>query len=164
MIRAIMNNYLLSIIYNLALLVRALIRRITRPTEMGVRVLVVRNSEVLLIRHRGGRRPWSLPGGGVAPRETLDTAALREVREEAGCLITITTFHGMFHNFTQGFNNYIAVFVAQPRYDIRPPIGDLEIAEARFVPLDQLPAGLDPGSRRRIAEYLRSEHGLIGMW
>ncbi|MBC8077390.1 MAG: NUDIX hydrolase, partial [Chloroflexales bacterium] len=32
---------------------------------MGVRIVAMRGDEVLLVRHRGGRTPWSLPGGGV---------------------------------------------------------------------------------------------------
>lgn len=151
-------------IYNTVITVRDIIRRITRPTELGVRVMVVRDKQVLLIRHRGGRTPWSLPGGGVGSRERLDAAAVREVIEETGCPVNLTTFHGMFHSFGQGFNNYIAIFIAEPVGEIHPPKHDLEIAEARFVPLEQLPTGTDPGSRHRIAEYLRGEHNLVGDW
>ncbi len=158
------KEQLLNLTYTLAVWGRTIQRAITRPTEMGVRVLVLRDDNVLLVRHRGGAWPWSLPGGGVKARETLDAAVHREVHEEAGCTVRIERLHGIFHNFKQGFNNYIAVFVCTPLDDLRPPVGDLEIATACFVPLHTLPATTDAGSRQRVTEYLRGGSNLVGEW
>lgn len=46
---------------------------------------------VLLIVHRSmsGHPRWTLPKGGVEPGETVEQAALREVREETGHTATI---------------------------------------------------------------------------
>jgi 8-oxo-dGTP diphosphatase len=46
----------------------------------------------LLLVQRGiepARGTWSLPGGRVEPGETVDAAAVREVREETGLTVTI---------------------------------------------------------------------------
>ena len=56
--------------------------------RLGVKGALLRNGRLLLLR----RRPdldlwpglWDLPGGGVAPNETLEEALVREVREETG--------------------------------------------------------------------------------
>lgn len=158
------RDSMLDMLYTIAVRVRIVARYITRPTEMGVRVLAVRGDEVLLVRHRTGTDPWGLPGGGVKVRESLEEATRREVREEAGCPVRIERLHGVFHNFSRGFNNYIVVFICTPLADPRPPVGDLEIADARYVPLQSLGMNIDDGSRRRINEYLRGEAGLAGKW
>jgi ADP-ribose pyrophosphatase YjhB (NUDIX family) len=41
-------------------------------------------SRVLLVRQAAGQRLWTLPGGKVRPRESLQDALLREVLEETG--------------------------------------------------------------------------------
>ena len=45
--------------------------------------LVFRDGQVLLIATAGGRR-WQIPKGHLEPGESLEQAALREVREETG--------------------------------------------------------------------------------
>lgn len=154
----------LDLTYTLAVRVRGIARHIVRPTEVGVRVLVVQDDRVLLVRHRTGPDPWSLPGGGVKMRESLEAASYREVLEEAGCPVRVERLHGVYHYFGQGSNNYIVVFVCTPLAALRPPVGDLEIADARFFPLHAPINGTDLGSRRRIAEYLRGEAGIAREW
>jgi len=41
-------------------------------------------SRVLLVRQTAGQKLWTLPGGKVRPRESLQQALLREVFEETG--------------------------------------------------------------------------------
>lgn len=154
----------LTITYNLYLLARGVSRRLTAPTSVGVRVLAPRDDTVLLVRHRGGQWPWSLPGGGAEHREPLADTALRELREEAGCPGEVRHLHGVFHSFAEGMNNVITVFVCNPLGAARPPVGNLEIVDARFFPVADLPASLDPGSRRRVEEYTRGQSGLYGPW
>ncbi|MCG8348437.1 MAG: NUDIX domain-containing protein [Chloroflexales bacterium] len=159
-----MNNRVLDLAYNLALQVRAVQRFIVRPTEIGVRVLLIKNDTVALVRHRGGRYPWGLPGGGIKMRESLADAARREALEETGCPVCIEHLHGVFYDYKLGFRNYTIVFVCVPQGELQPPLNDIEIATALYVPLRALPANTDPGSRRRIDEYLRGESGLSREW
>jgi ADP-ribose pyrophosphatase YjhB (NUDIX family) len=41
-------------------------------------------SRILLVRQTAGQKLWTLPGGKVRPRESLQGALLREVFEETG--------------------------------------------------------------------------------
>ncbi len=53
-------------------------------TPYGVHTLVQRKSGELLVVRHDGVGLWVLPGGGVDSSETLQEAARRELREEAG--------------------------------------------------------------------------------
>jgi len=154
---------LLRPVYAGAMWLRGVAWSLQRPTLMGVRALIVRDGDVLLVRHRHGRQPWSLPGGGVERYERLSEAARREAHEETGAHVRIDQLLGMYDAFGGGVSNYIAVFVCTPFGEPRPP-RSLEIAEARFFPLAAPPAGLDRGSRRRLAEYQAGEHGVSRLW
>jgi ADP-ribose pyrophosphatase YjhB (NUDIX family) len=150
-------------IYGLVMWLRSGMWRIWRPMLMGVRVLIVCDGTVLLIRHRHGRQPWALPGGGIERYERMDEAARREAREETGAIVRVERLLGMYERFGEGISNYVAVFICAPLSEPDPP-RSLEIAEARFFPLDCLPDGADSGTRRRIAEYLAGEHGITRIW
>ncbi|HWQ11941.1 MAG TPA: NUDIX domain-containing protein [Roseiflexaceae bacterium] len=161
------ENRLLAALYALAYQAREALWNVCRPTLIGVRSVVVRGDgacgEVLLVRHRSGGAPWSLPGGAVNQHERLEEAARREVFEEAGVAARVEHLLGVYDAFRGEFTNYVAVFVCMASGDARPP-RSLEIAEARFFPFDALPAGLDEGSRRRIEEYLAGRVGVSELW
>jgi ADP-ribose pyrophosphatase YjhB (NUDIX family) len=154
----------LTLTYNAILVARRALRQTTRPVLVGVRVLVPRRDGVLLVRHRGGPWPWGLPGGSIDRGETLAQAAVREVYEESGCRTTPSHLLGVYHSFGEGMTNIIAVLVCDPLGEASPPVGDLEIVDARFFRPGDEPARTDPGSLRRIAEHARGERGLSGPW
>ena len=154
---------LLGPLYAAAIALRRVFWGLRRPVTVGVRAFVVRDGAVLLVRHRAGERPWGLPGGGVARYERLAEAARREAHEETGVTVRIERLLGIYDSFHDGVSNYIAVFVCIPLDDLKLP-RSLEIAEARFFPMDAPPDGMDPGSRRRIADYLAGAQGQAKRW
>jgi 8-oxo-dGTP diphosphatase len=158
-----LRDLIYGALYRAAFQARALVWEVQRPTLIGVRSLVVRDDEVLLIRHRAGQRPWSLPGGGVDRHERLAEAARREVYEEAGLAVRVDRLLGAYDAFRGELTNYIAVFVCTPLGKAAPKT-TIEVAEVRFFPMQSLPDGLDPGSRRRIAEYLAGRGGISDLW
>jgi 8-oxo-dGTP diphosphatase len=154
---------LLSPLYALAVALRRVFWGLRRPVTVGVRAFVVRDGAVLMVRHRAGQKPWSLPGGGVARYERLAEAARRETHEETGVMVRIERLLGIYDSFHDGVSNYIAVFVCIPLGEPKPPLS-LEIAEARFFPMNAPPDRIDPGSRRRIADYLAGAQGQAQRW
>lgn len=154
----------LTLAYHAIVTVRDALRRAVRPTELGVRAVVVRGERLLMVRHRSGAAPWSLPGGGVNRGEDLAAAALREVREEGGCAARVERLLGMYYQNAHGFNNHVAIFVCAALGEARPPIADIEIVDARFFLPQDIPANSDPGSLRRIAEYRQGLAGEARPW
>src|SRR5262245_52741760 len=127
-------------IYRLAIWLRSGSWRIRRPILIGVRALIVRDGAVLLIRHRSGSYPWSLPGGGVERNERLAEAAEREARKETGVYVRVEQLLGMYDRFGEQVSNYVAVFICTA-VGVPSPPRSLEIAEARFFLFHRLPAG-----------------------
>jgi 8-oxo-dGTP pyrophosphatase MutT (NUDIX family) len=127
-----------------------------RPLTMGVRIILLREGQVLLIRqtYLDG---WFIPGGGIRKGETLDQAVRREAREEVQAELGSLELMGAFSSFDESKNDHTALFAS---HDFTLGGGhDREVAEIRFFPVDALPADLRPGYRLKITEYARSLSG-----
>jgi ADP-ribose pyrophosphatase YjhB (NUDIX family) len=120
----------------------------------GVKLLVFdRAGRVLLVRQRYGRSDLHmLPGGGVVRGEAPDAAAVRELREETGCVVQDLTLFATYESRAEGRRDTVHLFTG--RSDDVPVADGRELVEAAFHPLDTLPASLSPATRRRIAEWL----------
>ena len=120
--------------------------RIFQPVTLGVRVLLIRDGDVLLVRHTY-RPGWFLPGGGVKRRERLANAARREAMEEAGASLGALTLVGVYENES----DHVALFAAT-EFAVTGE-HDEEIASVEWFAIDALPLDVSPGTRARIAEY-----------
>jgi ADP-ribose pyrophosphatase YjhB (NUDIX family) len=127
-----------------------------------VRALIVEQDQVLLIRTHGSQK-WSMPGGGVKRGESLRAAAEREACEETGCKVASERMLGIYINVHEGMTNHVAVFVCRA---LTPPTDalNLEIAEARYWPIDALPSTVSSGLRRRLDEYANGMSGIDQQW
>lgn len=140
---------------------RRLVWRVTNPVTIGVRSLVLRDDQVLLVRVHG-RSTWDLPGGAVHRGELLATAAEREAQEETGWTVEVERILGVYTNFRIGKSDHVAIFVCKPVHNV-PLQLNWEVAEARFWPLAALPPCQD-GISRRLTEYHAGAAGLYGAW
>ena len=124
---------------------------IFRPIRMGVRVMMIENDKVWLVRQTY-MRGWFMPGGGLKKGETLEEATRREAREETGADLGAITLMGAYTNFTEWKTDHNIVFICNDFQINSKP--DDEIAELRAFSLNELPSDLWPGHRRRLQEYL----------
>jgi ADP-ribose pyrophosphatase YjhB (NUDIX family) len=131
-------------------LLRRIYQFFFQPINLGVRIMLIQDNQVLLVRHVY-QNGWFMPGGGLKRRETLEQAARRECREEAGVEIRTIELFGIFFNYSEGKSDHIALFLSEDF--TMTDQKDSEIAEKRFFPLDNLPDGLGSGHRRRLQEY-----------
>lgn len=127
---------------------------IFRPVRMGVRMMLIQNDQILLVRHTY-IPGWFMPGGGVKRGETLERAARREALEETGAKTGEVRLLGAYTSFLDWKTDHNIVFLCEDFVITGRP--DVEIAEARFFPLSNLPQHLAPGHARRIHEYQSGE-------
>jgi ADP-ribose pyrophosphatase YjhB (NUDIX family) len=138
--------------------------RIRKPLTLGVRAVVLDPAEqIALVRHTYAD-PWYLPGGGVKRWESYADAVRRELAEEAGLTeARIERILGAYHNTSESKDDHIVAFVLRVEATSLQPTDALEIAEARWFPLDGLPDNASPATLRRIAEYRAGAVG-TGDW
>ena len=135
--------------------------RLSRPVTIGVRLILVQDGAVLLVRHTY-QRHWYLPGGGVKRGETLEEAARREAAEELGARLGHLRLFGVYSNFYEHKSDHVIVFSCDDLH-LAGETGP-EIERFGFFALGDLPPQLSPGSRRRIQEYLAGSPPIAGRW
>jgi len=132
-----------------------------RPIRMGVRVLMIQDGKVWLVRQTY-IPGWFMPGGGLKRNETLEEAARREAREETGAELGPVTLMGVYTNFAEWKTDHNVVFICI-EFEVKSK-PDSEIAELRAFPLNELPADLWPGHLRRLQEYQAGSLQQFGEW
>jgi len=135
---------------------------IFRPKTLGVRVMLIQNGQVLLVRQTY-LPGWFMPGGGVKRGETMEDAARREAREEVGAEMGALELVGAYTSFGGFKSDHNILFLCTDFSLHGQP--DREIAEVCFFPLEALPENVWPGHRLRLDEYCAGlEHPQFGEW
>ena len=113
----------------------------------GVKCVILRDDEVLLVRHTYGPKRWELPGGTKRPLEEPEVTARREAHEEVGADIADwTPFGPMITKIGRARVNLHAFVARVDRLD--PQSDGVEIAQARFFPVAALPEPIGPDVER----------------
>lgn len=133
-----------------------------RPMTVGVRVLLIQDGKILLVKHTY-QREWYLPGGGVKKGETLEAAIRREVAEEIGAQLGDLRLLGVYSNFSEYKSDHIVVFLCED-FAFNEGRRSGEIEACAFFDIQDLPVDISPGSRRRVEEYLEGHLPRIGQW
>lgn len=135
---------------------------IFHPVRMGVRVVMIQNDRIWLVRHTY-LFGWFLPGGGLKRHETLEQAAHREAREETGAELRETTLIGVYSNFNEWKTDHTTIFLCKD-FNINGK-SDGEIAEVQAFPLGELPDNVYSVHRRLIENYRAGKKmPLTGEW
>jgi len=138
--------------------IRACYRFFVRPTYKAAKVVVVRDNKILLVRPDYGHRQWTLPGGNLEKGETYEEAAIREVREETGLEVRDLTFVREYEADHTYFKSLIQSFATEVS-DEHFTIDGIEIKEAAWFPLNQLPKGMVPRSRKTTETFIAMRQG-----
>jgi 8-oxo-dGTP diphosphatase len=123
-----------------------------------VGAIAVADDQMLLIRRGWGPAAgeWSVPGGRVEAGELLAEAVVRELAEETGLEGVCESLVGWVERIGDGYHYVILDFAVTVLSSEAPTAGS-DAAEARWVPLDQVPGlNLVEG----LAEFLH-DHGIL---
>ena len=133
------RNRLLRAVYRVGYRVMRVYWHVVRPKKRGVKCVLTRGPEVLLVRHTyGPETRWELPGGGVKRREEPDEAARREMHEELGVDVSDWRFMGDVLARIDGKRDQLWCYSAE--LGDTPIVPDVaEIADARWFRRDELP-------------------------
>lgn len=120
---------------------------VRRPRSRGVRCILRRGDEVVLVRHSYGDRRWMLPGGRVRRSEDPVATARREMQQELGAAGTGWRVIGCLaarrgyrrRSRSEGFRRHSTFYVeAQLVTAALTPRGG-ELSDARWFRLGALP-------------------------
>ena len=111
-----------------------------------VRVLITYKDEILLQRSSVGHQKWSVPGGGVQRNESDEDAAIREVKEEVGIKLSLKDLKKLgwqraSYNKGWPYMNLTFFHVQLEKKQNATISRPLEILEAAWIPLNDLPSG-----------------------
>lgn len=132
---------------------------IGRRSHLGAGAVIFdRDGRVLLARQSYGRRGWELPGGGRQPKESLEQAVRRELREEIGVEVTTVVLCGVYYE--PGVDQHHFAFRCELVDGSSPTPSSPEIIECDFWPLDALPKPMSDFTWRRIQDARSSSAGV----
>lgn len=156
-----MKRSIIITLYKIAFRLNSWRQLLFHPLILGVKIMLVRGDEVLLVKHTY-QPGWYFPGGGVKWGETLAEAARREAWEEVGATIDEMAFLGIYSTTSTSKTEHIAVFVSHAFTITNKP--DYEIESWDFYPMANPPEGISNGNRRRIEEYLLQKQPDARLW
>lgn len=133
-------------------LIRGFVLSLLSKKTVGVRMLLIQDQKVLLVKH-SYQSDWYTIGGGVEAGETPLEAMKRELKEEVGgTLLNDPTLFSVYHSRNEKRDDYVVFYVAEGC--TQEVVHSDEIAEKGWFPLNDLPPDTTPATRRRIQEYL----------
>ncbi len=124
---------------------------IVKPITFGVRVMLIRDDKILLVKH-SYQDAWFFPGGGIKRGESVADATRREAMEESGATLGKLELFGIYKNPQPLRTDHITVFIC--RDFSYTGAKDWEIESIELFPFDALPENVAPGIGRRIEDYL----------
>lgn len=131
-----------------------------KPMNLGVKLILLKDDQVLLVKHKYGC-DWYLPGGGIKRTESVEAAARREAQEEVGATLGELRSFGIYSR--PNTNKHVAVLVCND-FTLTGET-DFEIDAFDFFPINNLPEDASGSTKRRIAEFLAPETGTgLGRW
>lgn len=122
---------------------------IGRRSHLGVAAVIFNaDGRVLLVHQSYGKRGWDLPGGGREPRESLEQALRRELREEIGVELVTADLCGVYYE--PGVDQHHFAFRCQPTSGLTPIARSAEILDCGYFPTDGLPRPINDFTMQQI--------------
>jgi ADP-ribose pyrophosphatase YjhB (NUDIX family) len=118
-------------------------------TVVAVFVFIRKEDTILLVKQSYGKQYWSLPGGVMEAGESIDQAAIREVKAETGLDIRLGRLVGVYSKPDEGalaltFEGFIEGGKLK---------ADNEVSEVGYFPLARLPDKIRAHLHQRVEDF-----------
>ena len=137
----------------------------TRPvtpllaTDVIVELIDRPSRPIVLVERKNTPHGWALPGGFVDVGEEVETAAMREAREETGLQVWLQHLLGVYSDPSRDPRGHI-VSVVYTAVAIGEPQADDDARTASVIDVERLPEGLVFDHARILDDYKRfRKHG-----
>ena len=129
-----------------------------RPVNLGVRMVLLQDGKVLLVRHTY-MDGWHFPGGAMNRWETPVEGAAREAREEAGAeLLEPPELVGIITSYSGFKSDHVATYICR-KFRLGQPTDRWEIAERKLFDVDDLPVELGMVWHKMLRELKENDDG-----
>lgn len=139
----------------------------TRPvtpllaTDIIVELIDRPSRPIVLVERKNTPHGWALPGGFVDVGEEVETAAMREAREETGLQVWLQRLLGVYSDPTRDPRGHI-VSVVYTAVAVGEPHADDDARTASVIDIDRLPEGLVFDHAKILDDYKRlRKHGIV---
>ena len=131
---------------------------IPKQPRLTVDVIIEMEGGVVLVERKFEPLGWAIPGGFVEWGETLETAAIREAKEETGLDVRLTALLHVYSDPARDPHRHTMTVVYIATADGEPVGGD-DAAEAHYFPLDALPSPIVFDHAAIIDDYRQFRRG-----
>ncbi|MGM0607484.1 MAG: NUDIX domain-containing protein [Candidatus Muiribacteriota bacterium] len=109
--------------------------------RVRIAIIILYKDKMLFVKHRkNGREYWLLPGGGLEINETIESCAVREVKEETGLNISlgklVFTSESINPNGKKHIINMFFLGFLKDR-EVKFCISDSDIYDVKFFGVDE---------------------------
>jgi 8-oxo-dGTP pyrophosphatase MutT (NUDIX family) len=134
---------------------------------VGAGILILNESDQLLMLLRTDNDSWGVPGGMMEPGETTEETARRETFEETGLQVNQVSFWGVFsgpeyyYRYPNGDEVYnVSIIYTAEGISGEVLIDPVEHSRMAYFPLDRLPEPISPAIKPVLELFRKSRLGI----
>ena len=126
--------------------------------QIGVGIAIIQSGNILLTKRRDFP-VWCIPGGHLAPKESVPDAAIREAKEETGLDVEITDFVGLYSMPNKWQDGSCEIILRGKPVGGKLLTSTNETLDAAYFSRDELPAKLIGWQYHQINDALAGKSG-----
>lgn len=146
------REWFIQLLTSLALTLLRTYWYLARPNTYGVKVVLIRGDQLLLVQHSYGSGQWTFPGGSREKDETCKEAAKREIKEELDIDLELSEISecGSFVSTREYKRDHVTVCTARTDQEATPD--PFEIKKATWFSKADIPQ-LSPIGSQILKQY-----------